>query len=93
MGDIKLESTVANNIILEDRKKLIISGVREVCSFETDEVILKTTKGSLTIRGDNLHMENYSSDIGDLTATGNIFAIVYTNDQVTKTSFLSRVFK
>ena len=82
-----------HNIILENRKKLVLSGVLEVESFEEDMVQLKTTKGELNIRGEGLKMESYMSTVGDLTVVGNVFALVYLNDSGKKTGFFSRLFK
>ena len=82
-----------HNIILENRKKLVLSGVLEVESFEEDMVQLKTTKGELNIRGEGLKMESYMSTVGDLTVVGNVFALVYINDSGKKTGFFSRLFK
>ena len=83
-----------HNIIMEARKKLVLSGVIEVESFEEDNVELKTTCGNLTVRGDELKMENYNSETGDLHINGNVYALVYTNDNSnSKNGFLKRIFK
>lgn len=82
-----------HNVILEDRKHLVMSGVFEVESFEEDSVVLKTSKGKLNIRGENLKMESFVSETGDLIVSGNIYAFVYLNDSSQKQSFLSRLFK
>ena len=82
-----------HNIVLENRKKLVMSGVLEVESFEDDVVELKTSKGDLTIRGENLKMESFISETGDLVVNGNIYAFVYLNDTSKKQGFLNRLFK
>lgn len=82
-----------HNIILENRTKLVLSGVLEVESFEEDSAQLKTSKGNLTIRGTGLKMESFISGAGDLTILGNVYALVYLNDTVKKSGFISRLFK
>ncbi len=82
-----------HNLILENRNKLVLSGVTEVESFEEEAVQLKTTKGQLTIRGEGLKIENFISNVGDLTLHGNVYALVYINDSEKKSGFLSRLFK
>ena len=82
-----------HNIVLENRKKLVLSGVVNVESFEEDSVELKTSLGDLSIRGEGLKMESFVSDIGDLVVTGNIYAIVYINDSSKKQGFIGRLFK
>ncbi len=82
-----------HNIVLENRKKLVLSGVINVESFEEDSVELKTALGDLSIRGEGLKMESFVSDIGDLVVKGNIYAIVYMNDSSKKQGFFNRLFK
>jgi sporulation protein YabP len=84
----------AHNLIMESRGKLVLSGVLEVVSFEEDNVELKTTSGNLTVRGEQMRMENYNSETGDLEVSGNVYALVYTNDSSNaKGGFIKRIFK
>lgn len=83
-----------HNVIMEERKKLVLSGVLEVISFEEDNAELKTTLGDLTVRGSDFKMENYNSETGDLNISGNVYAFVYTNDNAeNKGGILKRIFK
>ena len=78
---------------MENRSKMVLSGVLDVITFEEENVQLKTVKGNLTIRGDKLKMERYQSEIGDLIIYGNIYALVYVNDLNEKQGFWNRLFK
>lgn len=78
---------------MENRSKMVLSGVLDVITFEEENVQLKTVKGDLTIRGDKLKMESYQSEIGDLIIYGNIYALVYVNDLNEKQGFWNRLFK
>ncbi len=82
-----------HNIIMEQRSKLVLSGVLDVDAFEEDNVQLKTTKGNLTVRGSNMKMESYQSEIGDLVMNGNIYALVYLDDNSKKEGFFSRLLR
>lgn len=82
-----------HNIILEDRRKLVLSGILEVESFEEECVQLKTAKGELNIRGDGLKMESFVSETGDLIINGNIYALIYLNDSAKKQGLFNRLFK
>ena len=42
--------------ILEDRKNLTLTGVKDVSGFDEQKVILQTELGELTIKGGNLHI-------------------------------------
>lgn len=84
---------VPHNVIMEQRNRLVLSGISEVQAFEENNVQLKTTKGDLTVRGSGMKMESYQSEVGDLIMQGNIYALVYTNDTAGKEGFFSRLFK
>ena len=80
------------NIIIEDRKKLTLSGVKEVISFDDETLLLETALGRLTVKGAGLHIVNFDTASGDLFAEGKIYAAVYTSDEKNG-GFFSRVFR
>ena len=81
-----------HNLIMESRKKLNLSGIKDCKCFEDDLVVLLTEMGELSIKGESLHIDSFSVETGDLIMNGTIFAIVYTNDEKTR-GFFSRIFK
>ena len=63
-----------HNIIIEDRKKLTLSGVKDVISFDDETLLLETALGRLTVKGAGLHIVNFDTASGDLFAEGKIYA-------------------
>ena len=47
-----------SSLSLENRKKLTLSGVIEVMSFDEEKIDLTTKLGNLTIKGEELKMNN-----------------------------------
>ena len=86
------KSSVIHNLILEGRKELNMTGVREVKGFEEDTIILDTSKGTLTIKGDNLVIASFSAESGDLNLLGDIWALVYSAEQGSR-GLLKRILK
>ena len=84
---------VYQNIIIESRKKLNISGVKDVTSFDDESILLDTKLGKMTVKGENLHIENFNTETGDLMATGQIHAVVYMSDGKSSGGFISRIFR
>ena len=80
------------NIIIEGRKKLTLSGVKDVISFDDETLLLETVLGRLTVKGAGLHIVNFDTASGDLFAEGKIYAAVYTSDEKNG-GFFSRVFR
>ena len=68
----------AQNIILEGRRKLSVSGVEEVLAFDDSSVVMRTPLGELNVHGEELKVENLAVDSGELTVTGHISAMMFT---------------
>ena len=83
---------VNHNIIVEDRKKMTLTGVKDVLSFDEETVVLDTSLGRLTVKGSGLHIVNFDTKSGDLSAEGRLYALVYTTEEKNG-GFFSRVFR
>lgn len=93
MTDDKKTGLIPHNCILEDRKKLSVSGVNEVGSFDETNIVAQTDYGELTVSGDNLHITKLSLEIGELCIEGNISALAYSETVQRGGSFFSKVFR
>jgi sporulation protein YabP len=62
---------------LNDRKEALITGVRDVRSFDDHEIILETDLGILMIRGSELHMGRLTLEKGEVDITGRMDSFVY----------------
>jgi len=83
-----------HNIILEDRKSLSISGITDIDSFDEREISLYTQLGELTVQGRELHIDAMSVETGDMTITGDIWALIYGDkDKKGPISALGRLFR
>ena len=55
-------SNIIQNLILENRERLNITGVLDVLSFDDQIVIVETSLGLLTVKGENLRINKLSTD-------------------------------
>ena len=85
------ERRKAQNIILENRSRLSVSGVEEVSGFDESIVQMQTELGALTVHGSNLRVETLSADSGDLLVVGDISDLSYTDVPVRR-GFWARLF-
>ena len=83
----------AHHVILEGREQLSVSGVEEVESFDENTIIMTTVKGTLVVRGENLHIEKLSLDGGDLKVEGTIDSLTYEDSGREKGGFFARLFR
>ena len=68
---------LVHRLELEDRERLVISGVEEVESFDESTILLSTVQGGLEVQGEGLHIEKLSLDGGDLSVEGTVNALIY----------------
>ncbi|MBP3448682.1 MAG: sporulation protein YabP [Clostridia bacterium] len=88
------EKNTIQNIILENREKLSVSGVLDILTFDEDEIMLETELGQLNIRGENLKVEKLTVDTGEVVAKGTFDSIVYTKElPKRKGGFLKSMFQ
>ncbi|TCO71362.1 sporulation protein YabP [Marinisporobacter balticus] len=96
MEERRSTKSKSQNIILENREKLSISGVEHVTSFDENTIILETIKGVLTIKGNHLDMNKLNLDDGNVVVEGEIEAMMYSDRDSMGSKgigFLGKMFK
>ena len=91
-----INTGVIQNLILENRGKLSISGVNDVLSFDDQVVIVETELGLLTVKGENIIVNKLSLDTSEVVLEGTISYLAYSDKDLEKnknSSLLSKIFK
>lgn len=79
---------------MENRSKLMLTGVTDVENFDENKVYLYTQLGELVIRGRQLHVNEISLESGELTVEGEINALIYGDkDRTKKLGLLGKLFR
>ena len=81
-----------HSLTLEERKKLSISGVTDVESFDENEIVMETGGGCLIIRGEDLSISKLSVDNGDVNVQGRISELHY-EESAPRQSLWERLFR
>ena len=79
------------DLTLENRRKLTVTGVEEVESFDEREIVMRTAEGSLTVRGEELNVSRLSVEHGDVLILGHIGELRY-DDRAPERSLWARLF-
>ncbi len=89
------KSNIIQNLILESREKLNISGALDVLSFDDQIVIVQTHLGLLTVKGEDLRISKLSIESEEVTVDGKINSLSYSDKDVEKkeSGFLGKIFK
>lgn len=88
-------SAEGHDIVMQGRKIMEITGVKQVESFDSEEFLLLTVMGMLVIKGENLQMKNLDVDRGEVAIKGRISSLVYTDQSAGDKSkgLFSKLFK
>ena len=92
--DSQMNLSAPHHIVLEERGALSVSGVEEVERFDENEIVMSTSKGTLVVRGEGLHIEKLSLDGGDLKVEGSVDSLAYEDDgREAGGGFFARLFR
>ena len=87
----EITKTKPHTLMLDNRKKLVITGAEDVHGFNEDAVSVKTTDGTLIIKGSGLHIDKLNLDSGDVSVEGRVDAMQYIGNG--SKSKLSKLFR
>jgi sporulation protein YabP len=84
------------NIVLENREILNVTGINDVFSFDDQIIIIETELGLLTIKGEDLKISKLSLDTSDFVVDGKINSLTYSSSETVNKknkNILSKIFK
>ena len=80
---------------LENRSAASLTGVREVVSFDENQVVVDTDMGLLTIKGKELHVSRLTVEKGEREGDGQVDSLAYSSNEAYRKagqSILTRLF-
>ena len=92
---MNVNTNIIQNLVLENRKKLSVSGVNDVLSFDDQVVMVDTELGLLTVKGENIRINKLSLDTAEVIVEGEIASLSYSQNKQEKNTgtILSKIFK
>ena len=85
-----------HKLTLENRGAGPITGIREVVSFDENQVVLDTDLGLLTVKGKDLHVSRLTLEKGEVDLDGTIDSLNYSSNEALRKSgesLFTRLFK
>jgi len=97
MDSVKeIEASFNHGISLTERKNVVITGVKKIESFDSEEFLMDTTLGYLNVKGSELEIVKLDTYQGNVSIKGKIDSLIYMENAHTKNkeeSFLGKLFK
>ena len=92
----ELENSFNQSISINERKNIIITGVKKIENFDSNEFFMETTLGFLIIKGEDLEIIKLDTYQGNVSIKGKINELSYLEENNKKNkedSLLSKLFK
>lgn len=86
------KTPLPHQLIMQDRKRLDVTGVSDVDSFDDTVAVVFTTLGELTVKGRQLQVRQLDLEGGNLSLEGQIDTLSY-SDTVRSGGFLGRLLR
>lgn len=81
---------------MQNRQDVKLTGIREVVSFDENQVVLDTDLGLLTITGKELRVGRLTVEKGEVDLTGSVDSLTYSSNEAYRRageSLFARLFK
>ena len=85
---------ISHKLTLDNRKEALLTGVKDVVSFDEKEILLQTSEGRLQIRGSQLHVKGLDLEKGEAALAGHVDSLIYlSKDSPREEPLLKRLFR
>ena len=74
---ININGNLKNNLSLTDRRELLVTGVKNIESFDSEEFLIETNLGFLHIKGTGLTLDKMDNENNELIIKGQINSLSY----------------
>ena len=70
-----------HKLTLFNRSSVQMTGIVDVISFDTNEIVMDTEDGLLLLRGEDLHVNHLTLEKGEVNVDGHVGSLVYSNSK------------
>lgn len=92
-----LDNGFNHGLSISERKSIVLTGVKKIESFDSEEFLLETTLGFLVIKGSELEIIKLDTYQGNVSIKGKIDSLMYLDDingkKIKDNSLLNKLFK
>ena len=76
-SDARMNDGEFHTFHLEQRRKAVITGITDICSFHENEIVLRLRDSQMVLSGHELHLGKLLLDEGRVDVEGQIDGVVY----------------
>lgn len=92
-----MDNSFNHGLTIAERKNIVLTGVKKIESFDSEEFLMETTLGFLVIKGSELEIIKLDTYQGNVSIKGRIDSLMYLDGNTSKkdkeNSLLNKLFK
>ena len=77
-------TSLSHNVTINERKNIVISGVKKIDSFDNEEFLLETSMGYIMIKGEDLEIIKLDTYQGNVSIKGKVNSLSYMENSTKK---------
>ena len=93
MDKVDSLASLNHNITINERKNIMITGVKKIDSFDDEEFLLETTMGNIIIKGKDLEIIKLDTYQGSVSIKGLVNSLIYSDTLKKEEGMFSKLFK
>ena len=93
MDKVEQIASFNHNITINERKNIIITGIKKIDSFDKEEFLLESTMGNIIIKGSELEIIKLDTYQGSVSIKGVVNSISYIDSTKKEEGVFSKLFK
>ncbi len=85
-----------HNVTINERKNIVITGIKKIESFDNEEFLLETTMGYIIIKGEDLEIVKLDTYQGNVSIKGKLNVLTYmetSNKKTKEEGVFTKLFK
>ena len=82
---------IPHKLTLDERERLTITGVSKVESIDEELAVIRTGRGELVVRGQQLHLQQLDLEAGQVRVAGSVRSLTYEEPSASG-GFFARLF-
>lgn len=71
------QDALKHDVLIKSRQRMEMTGISDVSSFDDAEIVVQTENSGVSIEGENLKIEKFNSENGELVLNGSINGMFY----------------
>jgi len=93
MDKVDSLASLNHNVTINERKNIMITGVKKIDSFDNEEFLLETTMGNIVIKGHELEIIKLDTYQGSVSIKGTVNSLIYSDSNKKEEGVFSKLFK